>query len=252
MAKKHPEVAFFKVMEDEARDIIDEQRITGFPTFHFFLKQSKIDEMSGANPQALEAKIVEHKAKGAAPAFGGSGVSLGGGAVARSAEDVARARLKAMSGGASTVAASKPAAAPAPAPAAVSPAKPIPAPAPAPASAPVHAPAAADHSTDASRALQEAAKARARAGASKPAGFTPNAEHLAMLVDMGISRERGHRALQAINNSSIDAALDWLAAHQDDAGLDDPLPAATTSITVVDDDGDISMTGAGGAGVAGT
>ena len=75
--------------------------------------------------------------------------------------------------------------------------------------------------TSTAETMTDIARHRARGGvAHKDAAyaFNPNPEHLAMLLDMGMSRERGYRALQAVNNSSVEAALDWLGEHQDDTG----------------------------------
>lgn len=56
--------------------------IGAFPTFQFFINGNKVDEMKGANPQALENKVLEHKSKAGGAAFSGQGSTLGGGAPA--------------------------------------------------------------------------------------------------------------------------------------------------------------------------
>ena len=48
--------------------------VQAFPTFQFYVNNKKVDELKGANPRALEDKILQHKVSGA---FGGSGYTLG-------------------------------------------------------------------------------------------------------------------------------------------------------------------------------
>jgi thioredoxin-like negative regulator of GroEL len=43
--------------------LADEHDIKALPTFHFFRKSQKVDELQGADPKGLEQKIHEHQVK---------------------------------------------------------------------------------------------------------------------------------------------------------------------------------------------
>lgn len=53
--------------------------------------------------------------------------------------------------------------------------------------------------------------------------FVPKPDLLSLMGDIGMSQERAYRSLQATGNSSVEAALEWLEKHQDDAGTCGPL-----------------------------
>jgi hypothetical protein len=59
-----------------------------------------------------------------------------------------------------------------------------------------------------------------------PVSFNPAPQLHSLLLEMGIPAPRAWRALEATANASVETALEWLEQHQDDAGLDDPLPGA--------------------------
>lgn len=232
MARKHSPagVKFFKVMEDDAKDVIAEQRISAFPTVRFYLKKAQVDEVQGADPAGIEARIEKHKGSAVA-SFAGAGASLGGKS-ASSAEEMRLARMRAMkaSAGAGGAGASSSSAAAAPAPVVSS----------AVSAAAARALAAAEHEDEGADAAAAAALAASRASAAaapRPApaahaakaAFTPRADLLSQLVAMEMSRERSYRALQATGNGSVEAAVDWLFTHGEEAGLDDPVPGFTAS-----------------------
>jgi hypothetical protein len=78
-----------------------------------------------------------------------------------------------------------------------------------------------------SRALGTTAGSRgpgAAAAAAAAGPFAPRSDLLNSLGEFGFSRERSYRALQATGNSTVEGAVDWLTTHQDDAGIDDPIP----------------------------
>eukprot|EP00803_Ostreobium_quekettii_P000221 evm.model.scf_434.5 EVM.evm.TU.scf_434.5 scf_434:72530-77027(-) len=50
-----------------------------------------------------------------------------------------------------------------------------------------------------------------------------NALYLQQLVEMGFSETRATKALVLVRNGSVDAALQWLAEHEDDPDIDEPL-----------------------------
>lgn len=71
---------FTEVDVDKAQDIARKFGISAMPTFVFLRDGVKVDQVRGANPQALEAAIKKH-ANGSAAAtgsFGGKGQSLSG------------------------------------------------------------------------------------------------------------------------------------------------------------------------------
>jgi len=99
LASKYPNVLFAKVQHDDqgqGQAICGEAGIGAFPTFRFYAGGSQVDEMKGASPQGLEAKVIEHSAK-VPQSFAGSGFSLGGGAA--SAESAREARLRRFGAG---------------------------------------------------------------------------------------------------------------------------------------------------------
>jgi len=60
LSNKYPMVQFIKVNTDDG-DIAAARGIRAMPTFQFFIAGNMVFEMKGANPQALEAAINEHK-----------------------------------------------------------------------------------------------------------------------------------------------------------------------------------------------
>lgn len=54
------------------------------------------------------------------------------------------------------------------------------------------------------------------------AAFAPNEEILSQLLTMGFPQPRCVKALQATGNSDLEAAMNWIFAHMDDPGIDDP------------------------------
>jgi PUB domain/UBA/TS-N domain len=194
---------------------------------HFYLKKEKVDEVVGFDPAGIEAKIVQWKAK-AQPAFGGAGMKLGsGGPASSNPDDIRAARLKALQ--ASGAASSSGNGGGSSAPKALSSA----------AAAAAMALDDEDEEAAAASALRaQIAASKARSGVMGGAGggsasvshaassalFVPSAAHLGTLVEFGFSREKAWRALKATNNSSVEAALEWLDSHQDDKGVDDAIP----------------------------
>ncbi|PKY02892.1 ubiquitinyl hydrolase [Aspergillus campestris IBT 28561] len=52
--------------------------------------------------------------------------------------------------------------------------------------------------------------------------FAPDEEVLCQLLTMGFPQPRCVKALQATGNSDVEAAMNWIFAHMDDADIDDP------------------------------
>jgi len=59
-ASKYPKAVFLKVDVDECQETAGVYQVSATPTFIFFRSKVKIDRISGADPNALEAKIKQH------------------------------------------------------------------------------------------------------------------------------------------------------------------------------------------------
>ena len=79
LSRKYPNVKFLKVDSDKVQEVCSERRISSLPTFQFFVKGNQVDEIKGADKNALEAKIIQHKCD-PVDSFGGKKVTLGGSA----------------------------------------------------------------------------------------------------------------------------------------------------------------------------
>mmetsp|Transcript_28442 Transcript_28442/g.28758 ORF Transcript_28442/g.28758 Transcript_28442/m.28758 type:complete len:596 (+) Transcript_28442:167-1954(+) len=74
LSSKYPDVKFLKVAEHNCQNLIMSLGVRAFPTFQFYVNGNKVDELKGADPRQLEAKVNQHKP---AASFGGSGTKLG-------------------------------------------------------------------------------------------------------------------------------------------------------------------------------
>lgn len=96
LSRKYPHVKFLKVDSDKVQEVCSERRISSLPTFQFFVKGNQVDEIKGADPAALEAKVNQHKCD-PVDSFGGKKVTLGGTADATGPPvDPREARLRFM------------------------------------------------------------------------------------------------------------------------------------------------------------
>ena len=78
------------------QEVTSERRISSLPTFQFFVKGNQVDEIKGADKNALEAKVIQHKCD-PVDSFGGKKVTLGGSAdTSGPLVDPREARLKFM------------------------------------------------------------------------------------------------------------------------------------------------------------
>lgn len=232
LAVKYPEVKFLKVDIEKNEDVARPRNIQSIPTFHFYVNGSLKDEMKGANAAGIEQKVVQYKVD--ANPFGGSGFKLAAAAGDGPAMSAREARLKQF--GDLT---------PAPARAPVAAAAPVAAPAPAPVPMDVEEQALAQALavTSSSSSAQETADyaaAEQELAAMDTTNEAPqihtegasgwdeemvpvpvDAALLAELLDMGFSDTRARKGL-VHGSSSIDGALQWLDAHQEDADIDQP------------------------------
>ncbi|KAL6782136.1 hypothetical protein ACKKBF_B10800 [Auxenochlorella protothecoides x Auxenochlorella symbiontica] len=68
------------------------------------------------------------------------------------------------------------------------------------------------------------ASATGDAGSNAPVPTLVDEGLIAQLVGMGFSEPGSRRAAAAVNSAGPEAAMEWLLAHMDDAGINDPLP----------------------------
>ncbi len=246
MAQRYPDVVFAKVVEDNSKDIIHSEGIQAFPTFRIYHNSQVLEEFKGANMGALEAAVQRHRANVPA-SFGGSGFSLGGtgagpASAEAAAEEARKARLRRLGIDPD---------APAPKPAAPKAAAPAPASAPAPDSAPSPDPMdlasvdggrtaadldkedAEDEALLASMIMKASANQSSAAEGSGGGGGSAAMQmveppvdetFLTQLVEFGFTELRGKKALLATGGGSVEAAVEWLTNHLEDADIDDPIP----------------------------
>jgi len=257
MARRYPDVVFAKVVEDNSKDIIASEGIQAFPTFRVYLNSQMLEEFRGANMGALEAAVQRHQASAGPVSFSGSGFSLGGGGPGPSsaeaaAEEARIARLRRLgidpSAPAPTAAASKPAAV---APAAKAPASGAMASSPDPmdtasvgddtggedsgrTAADLDKEDAEDEALLASMIKKVAAgsssgeagsggEGTAEGGAMQMVEPPVDQALLQSLLEFEFPEIRAKKALLAVNNSSVDAAIQWITDHQEDADIDAPI-----------------------------
>jgi thioredoxin len=93
LSKKNPNVNFLKVDVDTC-DVAQQRGISAMPTFQFFLNGEMIDEMKGADPNALEQKVNEYKIRGdSSSQFGGKAFTLGNSSTENPPSNMRDARL---------------------------------------------------------------------------------------------------------------------------------------------------------------
>lgn len=76
---KYPKAIFLKVDVDKCQDTAASQGVSSMPTFIFYRNRTKIDKMSGADINGLEAKIKQHYADSDAGEAGGEEKDYGQG-----------------------------------------------------------------------------------------------------------------------------------------------------------------------------
>ena len=215
-SRKYPEVNFIKVDIERNEDIAAPRRISSIPTFHFVVNGRVVDEMKGANPMQLEQKINQYKVN-VNPFEGSSGHVLSS---TTGAVDAREARLRAL-GGSSM------------------PAAPVPAPVSLPPNyVPVPPPmqAAREPSSKALEAADLAAAERAFAemelrplvlqifhspvDGEEMVPVPVDGEVLSQMMEMGFEEVRARKAVY--HGKTLEDALAWIDAHQDDTDIDLP------------------------------
>ncbi|OQS03753.1 hypothetical protein THRCLA_03951 [Thraustotheca clavata] len=205
-ASQYPNVVFLEVNEANNEDLIHSIGIRGFPTFHFYINKSKVDELVGADPNTLQNKIETWQASAGYNPFATEGVTLGGGnAVALDPREARLRKFHQVD--------------------LIPQATPTPAPAPAP----------VDHSAEdeeLAKALalsqQELSQAQANVenNAAVPGELAPppvNEELLAQLVEMGFPDIRARKSLLATGDGNLEQCITWIDEHQDDIDIDEPI-----------------------------
>lgn len=182
--------------------------VRGFPTFHFYVSQRKVDELVGADQNQLRQKIEQWKQSAFNP-FASAGMSLGGPSAALSAEDAREARLKRFN----NVSIVPPPAASVPSAAAVA--------------AQASLNVVCDPATGVCRPKEDTEETKGEdveMSEEADMGLPPvNEELLASLADMGFVDLHARKALLATDSQSLEAAITWLGDHQEDADIDDPI-----------------------------
>lgn len=204
--------------EGQNRSLIGALGVRGFPTFHFYVSQRKVDELVGADQNALRQKIEQWRQSAFNP-FASPGVSLSSGVAPPVDERAAReARLKRFNNLDIVPGAS----------AAVNDSK---------------ANMVCDPNTGECRSMdaappssigvaskedEEEAKreqeAEAAASTTTELGIPPvNEEFLAQLLEMGFEELRARKSLLATDSQNLEAAISWIGEHQDDIDIDEPI-----------------------------
>lgn len=207
--------------EGQNRSLIGALGVRGFPTFHFYVSQRKVDELVGADQNTLRQKIEQWRQSAFNP-FASPGVSLGGGVAPPVDERAAReARLKRFNnldivpGAAANDSKVNMVCDPN-----TGECRPMDAAPPSPAGV------ASKEDEEEAKREQEAEAAAADASASTEAelGVPPvNEDFLAQLLEMGFEELRARKSLLATDSQNLEAAISWIGEHQDDIDIDEPI-----------------------------
>ncbi|KAJ0412866.1 hypothetical protein ATCC90586_002496 [Pythium insidiosum] len=169
--------------------------VRGFPTFHFYVSQRKVDELVGADANALRQKIEQWRQSAFNP-FASPGMTLGGGGPPVSDAEAREARLRRFN----NVNIVPPAAA--------------------------VAPPAAPAEKDVSKMVCDPVTGQCSLPDdtdSKDDMPPVNQELLSQLMDMGFGEIRSRKGLLATDSASLEAAINWISEHQEDPDIDDPI-----------------------------
>ncbi|KAK0208742.1 thioredoxin-domain-containing protein [Desarmillaria ectypa] len=80
ISRKYKNINFLKCDVDAAKDVASAYRVSAMPTFIFLRGTEKIDQVRGADRNALENAVRRHSTgSSASGAFSGKGQTLGGG-----------------------------------------------------------------------------------------------------------------------------------------------------------------------------
>ncbi|GLD95396.1 hypothetical protein PINS_up004040 [Pythium insidiosum] len=192
-SRQYSDVVFLGVDEAQNRSLISALGVRGFPTFHFYVSQRKVDELVGADANALRQKIEQWRQSAFNP-FASPGMTLGGGGAPVSDAEAREARLRRFN----NQLLRRRRRTPAPAPAAKDDSKMV--------CDPVTGQCSLPDATD-----------------SKDDMPPVNEELLSQLMDMGFGEIRSRKGLLATDSASLEAAINWISEHQEDPDIDDPI-----------------------------
>ncbi|KAF0702200.1 hypothetical protein AaE_016062, partial [Aphanomyces astaci] len=210
-ANELQDVVFLEVNEANNDDVIHSIGIRGFPTFHLYINSQKVDELVGADVNSLRRKIDTWRASAGYNPFASEGVTLGSGGATW--EDPRDARLRKFNQDAS--AALRNVAAPVAAP-----------------------PTLTDEDEQkeddelvkalllSQQELKDAQADQAATSSETSHLEIPpvNAAFLEQLTEMGFAELHARKSLLATTDQmSLEAAISWIAEHQEDADIDAPI-----------------------------
>lgn len=201
------------------------------PTFVFIKDGRQIDSLQGAEPNGLQRLIERHAPKQGEISFAGAGHQLGDSSSeagppkvnwdSPAAQDEINRRREAMAAAAAQRY-SKPAA-----------------PAPTPEEPKNEEPRAGAEGGDAATGTVAAAPApsgaadggaaaaAASSSAANDARLKVDQNLLNQLLEMGFTKVRAEKSLILSGNKSLEASMDWIFQHQEDADIDEPLVMVT-------------------------
>jgi len=78
LSRKYSNVNFLKCDVDAARDVASRYSVSAMPTFIFLKGSTKIDQVRGADRNALESALRKHASSSSTATFSGTGRTLGG------------------------------------------------------------------------------------------------------------------------------------------------------------------------------
>ena len=63
LSRQYPSIAILKIDVDACQEVAQQAQVSSIPAFHFWIHGKKVDELIGANPRALEQKIMANLPK---------------------------------------------------------------------------------------------------------------------------------------------------------------------------------------------
>lgn len=225
---------FLKVDVDEAQDIASQCGVTAMPTFHFYVRGSKVAELQGADRAGLEANCERFAPSSAQISFGGVGQTLGTTADAPPKVNWDAKPAGAATGGGSDADAAK---ARREAMAKAAAARVAAAPKKEEVKKEAEEPKKAEE-TEAAKETEEPVAAADEAAVTESAApmetdeqpdkmndprLKVDASLLRQLEEMGFPKIRAQKGLIFTGNKSLEPAMEWCFEHSDDADIDEPL-----------------------------
>lgn len=213
---------FLKVDVDEASDVSQYCSVSAMPTFHGYKNNLLVFQFSGADKNQLEYEVEKNALSSSEVAFSGAGNVLGGNTgapkidwdsdskdntgVLNPREAAAAAAAKRLNLAASALEGSS--------------------------SEQQQDPAEKVNGDVANNVLRDDQPGSSVKGSeSQNISASVSQSMLSDLMDMGFSRNRAVRALEATDSSSLENAIDWCFDHADDPSADEPLPEEDTAAT---------------------